>query len=347
MTQILLRPPFPSTVWNTRRPSLTQTGAAMANNSYNEAPLGTLAELPVASCPVETTVHTLSQRPRLPPELTDKVIDHLHSDIPTLCACALAGRALHARARAYLFRTVEIWTSRKCVRATSWFVEPAYARCVRTLRLTMGDATEAWGDERTAALLRCFHALADEGSNNQEQWLGTGVGVEMLCLRWFSFANMPQTSRLLALPSVTTLELTHLRIEVPHLLEFLNAFPALESLTVGSGLKLSIPSYYWNSMSPLPSARPQPRLRTLDFANGYCPVTELTVFQWFLDQPPDQIHIKRLGYVLAPKSLQLPASVLKALVEMVAFGCGHVHKYSPVIIEHLAVLRTLEVHFFF
>ncbi|EMD31026.1 hypothetical protein CERSUDRAFT_100751 [Gelatoporia subvermispora B] len=48
----------------------------------------------------------LIPRPRLPPELTDRMIDFLHDDIPTLKTCALVCRAWVPASRMYTFETV-------------------------------------------------------------------------------------------------------------------------------------------------------------------------------------------------------------------------------------------------
>ncbi|KAH9915123.1 uncharacterized protein B0H18DRAFT_915170, partial [Fomitopsis serialis] len=45
---------------------------------------------------------------RLPPELTDRIIDYLHTDVHSLCACALTCRTWLPAARYHRFRSVSV-----------------------------------------------------------------------------------------------------------------------------------------------------------------------------------------------------------------------------------------------
>ena len=48
-------------------------------------------------------------QPRLPWELTDAIIDHLHSDLKTLGACGMVSSEWLKRSRHHIFTTVQLW----------------------------------------------------------------------------------------------------------------------------------------------------------------------------------------------------------------------------------------------
>ncbi|EMD37467.1 hypothetical protein CERSUDRAFT_114108 [Gelatoporia subvermispora B] len=73
---------------------------------------------------------------KIPPETTDRIIDHLHYDRPTLRHCALVCHAWLPASRFHLFYTVtvsgvRIFASEKLVESAPWV-----AYCVRDLKLT-------------------------------------------------------------------------------------------------------------------------------------------------------------------------------------------------------------------
>lgn len=83
----------------------------------------------------------------LPPELTDRVLDHLANDPPSLRACTLAGRALRPRAQHLAFRALSLVCPvargrLECILAAN----PALSTHVKTLSIA------CWEDARIALL---------------------------------------------------------------------------------------------------------------------------------------------------------------------------------------------------
>ncbi|EMD34812.1 hypothetical protein CERSUDRAFT_75722 [Gelatoporia subvermispora B] len=304
-----------------------------------------------------------THQPYLPPEITDDILDYLdaESDGPTLRACALAGRVLHPRARANLFRTLYITKPRDCGRAAAWFAEPQYARCVQHLMLNQSaleSGSDEWDDETTAALLRCFHPRSGEEQDCSDHEMGDTctAGVKTLVMYWIRVEEMPLTTAVLAIPSVTTLTFAYLSFTKPEDFRlFMNGFPALERLTIG-GICVGEASVPWNpSRDALPSV-PMPRLYRLDLSRmretNHC---EELILQWLLDQELEDIHIKWLGYIGFRNGLELPPAVLKALGASVEHLCmghemcevfdGRPQPGSDPLLEHLTSLRSIELHF--
>ncbi|EMD34814.1 hypothetical protein CERSUDRAFT_97397 [Gelatoporia subvermispora B] len=346
--------------------SSLETSSAQAHANITSPP-GFEVEKPgpVPVMPQHTRPDTLvPHQPCLPPELTDRVLDYLdaESDGPTLRACSLAGRVLHPRARANLLRELEIWSRQKCDAAAVWFAAPQYARCVQHLRL-ISSTSDEWDDETTAALLRCFHPRIREERDFSDHEMGDtcAAGVKTLDMFWIKVEEMPLTSAVLAIPSVTTLSFSYLWFASPEDFRcFIDGFPALERLTMGRIICVGEASLPWSSSRVALQSAPKPRLHTLDISDMEEKYgRQELVLQWLLNQEPEHIHIKWLGYNGFRNGLELPLAVLKALgasVEHLYMGRGmsSVFPWQPQprrdagldpLLQHLTSLRTIELDF--
>ncbi|TCD65446.1 hypothetical protein EIP91_002659 [Steccherinum ochraceum] len=76
-------------------------------DNWNPRPLQSRTNIPVPQA-LAHAEKKLPRGPKLPVELTDYIIDFLHSNIPALKACSLTARAFLPRSRFHLFRTIFI-----------------------------------------------------------------------------------------------------------------------------------------------------------------------------------------------------------------------------------------------
>lgn len=118
------------------------------------------AETPMTPAPTVLTDPSL-KIPPIPPELTDRIIDHLYSDKQTLKACALVNKTWLPRSRYYYWRFVELdlknyATFEEILRET-----PVIGHFVKSLKTTVYFFEEKpnWLDESLPRIARLLHSV--------------------------------------------------------------------------------------------------------------------------------------------------------------------------------------------
>ena len=86
--------------------------------------------------------------PDLPPEITDRILDHLHHDLETLRKCSLVCKEWLPRSRHHAFRRVTLRGGAKLEQLQEIIdTNPSLAHCIRELTLKIGngiDPTSSW-----------------------------------------------------------------------------------------------------------------------------------------------------------------------------------------------------------
>ncbi|KAK0430537.1 hypothetical protein EV421DRAFT_278758 [Armillaria borealis] len=187
---------------------------------------------------------------RLPPEITDSVIDELRYERQTLKSCTLVSRNFLLRSRLHYFGHVILSTPALCKRFFQLILSnPTIAFLVKSLEI---DTDPRY--KRQAAVH--LHAMIDSvlwQSTSDRQWVCRDPNIQDIlpllpnltsftagAMRWRSFSRIPTTlSFERALSSIAD-GITTLRLNYAHfdsqtdLLDMLSAFKNLKSLSLGT-----------------------------------------------------------------------------------------------------------------
>ncbi|KAK0209458.1 hypothetical protein IW262DRAFT_1468714 [Armillaria fumosa] len=187
---------------------------------------------------------------RLPPEITDSVIDELRYERYTLKSCTLVSRNFLLRSQLHLFRHVTLSTPTLCRRFLQLILSnPTIAFLVKSLEID----TDPRYKHQTAVHL---HAMIDSvlwQSTSGRQWVCRDPSIQDIlpllpnltsftagAMRWRNFSRIPTPlSFERALSSIaggiTTLSLDYAHFDCQtDLLDMLSAFPNLKSLSLGT-----------------------------------------------------------------------------------------------------------------
>jgi len=106
---------------------------------------------------------------KLPVELTDYIIDLLHSDLPSLKACALANRIFLPRARFHLFRTVSVRRNGKDPYKLRRYLN--VARCIRRVVIHGNLVFEVVNSTLVElGLVESLHLIGSDDRWKEIQW---------------------------------------------------------------------------------------------------------------------------------------------------------------------------------
>lgn len=241
---------------------------------------------------------------RLPPEVTDIIIDHLHADPPSLALCGLICKSWVAASRYHLFRAAVI--SSDNATAFSELLDSQYA------------SFAVYVEE----LLLTIENLALESAH---QWLALLISVKTLTLRDMSMMNLacgdPLSNFTSAFANVIHLELFYVVFhDRDFFLRFICAFPLLRNLSAISSEPLTLEGPHPNpsASAPLSALRSlvvseigEWFITWLHMLNSVPSLHILELRDW--DMRPDlyvvvAILLKRLGPKL--RHLVLPEDVL-------------------------------------
>lgn len=162
----------------------------------------------------------------LPQEILDHVIDHFHSDLPTLRICALVSHTWLPSSRVHIFHTVSLHPPTKSASSRLWrFLEkptacqrlhlvlgasPAIVPCIRHVVIREGILSKEWiAQERTLPLL--LHSLThvrrlelERSASMRLEWralTGTLQGAVRAVLRLGSFSELKLVGLVLERPA--------------------------------------------------------------------------------------------------------------------------------------------------
>ncbi|KAK0468833.1 hypothetical protein IW261DRAFT_1011718 [Armillaria novae-zelandiae] len=187
---------------------------------------------------------------RLPPEITDSVIDELRYERHTLKSCTLVSRNFLLRSRLHFFRHVTLTTPKLCKRFLQLILSnPTIAFLVEFLEI---DTDPRY--KRQAAVH--LHAMIDSvlwQSTSDRQWVCRETTIQEIlpllanltsfsagAMCWRSFSRIPSTlsfERTLSsiADGITTLRLVYVHFDCQtDLLDMLSAFKNLKSLSLGT-----------------------------------------------------------------------------------------------------------------
>ncbi|THH28027.1 hypothetical protein EUX98_g6163 [Antrodiella citrinella] len=101
--------------------------------------------------------------PRIPPELTDRIIDHLHNDAPTLRSCSRVSKSWLPRSRYYSWHFVELNLKNWATFEHILREDPDIGYLVRALRTTVYFFEEKpnWVDENLPRIARWLPAVEE------------------------------------------------------------------------------------------------------------------------------------------------------------------------------------------
>ncbi|KAK0447040.1 uncharacterized protein EV420DRAFT_887522 [Desarmillaria tabescens] len=187
---------------------------------------------------------------RLPPEITDRVIDELSYEHQTLSSCTLVSRNFLPRSRLHFFRHVILSTPQSCKRFHELILSnPSIASLVKSLEIDTDPRYKCKEDIHLHELIE--RALFQ--SSSDRQWvcrdpilqdilylLPNVTSLTTGAMRWRNFSRIPTAlSFERALSSIAS-GITTLRLDYVHfdcltdLLDMLSAFTRLKSLCLGT-----------------------------------------------------------------------------------------------------------------
>ncbi|KAK0488107.1 hypothetical protein EDD18DRAFT_1335222 [Armillaria luteobubalina] len=192
----------------------------------------------------------LLDRMRLPPEITDSVVDELRYEHHALKSCTLVSKNFLLRSRLHLFRHVTLSTPVVCKRFLQLILNNlTIAFLVKSLEI---DTDPRY--KRQAAVH--LHAMIDSvlwQSTSGRQWVCRDPSIQDIlpllpnlisftagAMRWRNFSHIPTRLSFEHTLSSIADGITTLRLDYAHfdcetdLLDMLSAFPNLQSLSLGT-----------------------------------------------------------------------------------------------------------------
>ena len=193
--------------------------------------------------------------PKLPLEILDLIVDHLHVEPATLKACCLVSKSLVPRTRSHLFARVEL-DFLSILKWMRFFPDPSTSPVhhtrifiLRHFPILDYDASEA------ANALACIHSFRyiTRLKIDTSPW-GDDDQTSLAPLHGLS-------------PSLQTLSLRYELLPLSEILNLVCSFPALEDLTLNNGY-FDRDANGWDT----PSTSPKPT-RSLVLNNQHLPIT--------------------------------------------------------------------------
>lgn len=204
----------------------------------------------------------LTLRPRLPPELQDQIIDHLHSDKHALRACALVSREWRTSGQFHLFRSVRV-SNPGALAALNGFLDSAVHLRGHIRSLEVRGASHPDDTVRDSQMILTREELATFVARLPRLTSLTLDGVWLSPARnssspLHSASPLPTTS-----PSLRNLNVKNIFTTPETLLDSITAFPGLRNLHADN-----VQWTYGFDHSELPPDTPVPRLESLTIGPG-------------------------------------------------------------------------------